>query len=434
MMYMKREIVGEGAANPIAPFHRAVLGNGTTVIVKPNSRLPVVAIDCWLKTGTVNEKEEVNGISHFYEHMFFKGTRKHPAGELDKLVKEMGGYNNAATSNEYTHYYVVLPGGLNERALELLADALYNFHFKDEDIERERMVIKEEINRSEDDPSMKLYTSLFETCFEGSPYALPILGRKETLDRIGAKEFEEYHGSHYVPENLAVVVSGDVDTEESLSIVERHFGGAEKRPGRGWPQVSVVRPSGVREIVIPKDVNQVYLAIGFLSRGFLKDRETVVALDLAASILGEGRSSRLHRELVETRKLVISIGAWNWDMRAAGIFWIDAILRPDAIKDAEKAVFDELDRFLNEGATPGEIEKVKTMIRADQLYDLESNATVAGLLGFYETDFDDAGEALTYLDMLEKTSREDVRGAFSRIYDTGKFVKARVIPNQGNTR
>lgn len=430
VVFARKEIVGAGVANPIAPFHRAVLENGTTVIVKSNTRLPVVAMDCWVKTGTVNEQEETNGISHFYEHMFFKGTRKHPAGELDRLVKEMGGYNNAATSNEYTHYYIVLPGDLNERALELLADALYNGHFEDGDIDRERMVVKEEINRSEDDPATKLYTSLFETCFEGTPYAMPILGRKESLDRIGAREIEEYHASYYVPGNLTVVISGDVDPEGAFEAVARAFGTAGKRPTRGWKTISVGKPPVVRETVIPKDVKQVYLALGFLTGGFLQDRDTIVALDLAASILGEGRSSRLHQELVETKKLAISIGTWNWDLRAAGIFWIDAILRPEAIKETEKAICDELDRFLEQGASPPEIEKVKTMIRADHLYDLETNAAIAGLLGFYETDFDDAGEALTYLDMVEKVNGKDLQGAFSRIYDPRRFVKALIVPRE----
>jgi zinc protease len=430
----RKEIVGEGVPNPVAPFTRAVLGNGTTVIVKTNSRLPVVAMDCWVRTGTVNERAEVNGISHFYEHMFFKGTRKHPAGELDRLVKEMGGYNNAATSNEYTHYYVVLPGGLNERALEMLADAIYNHDFKDEDINRERMVVKEEIHRSEDDPATKLYTTLFETCFEGTPYALPILGRSESLDRIDARAIEEYHRSHYVPENLTVVISGDVEPEGTLEIVARNFGGVEGRPASGWNEIHVKKPAAAREVVIAKDVQQVYLAIGFVTGGFLHDRETIVALDLVGSVLGEGRSSRLHQELVETKKLAISIGTWNWDMRVAGILWIDAILRPDTIRAAEAAIFEELDKFLQRGPDLSEIMKVKKMIKADHLYDLETNAAIAGMLGFYQTDFGDAAESLTYLRMMEEVGREDMRAAFSGVYDRQRFVKSLVVPNEEQKR
>ncbi len=427
-MYSRREVIGEGLITPAAPFHRAFLGNGTTVIVKPNNRLPVVAMDCWVKTGTINEDIRVNGVSHFYEHMFFKGTKKHPIGELDSLVKDLGGYNNAATSNEYTHYYVVLPGELNERALELLADALYNDHFLPEDADRERMVIKEEINRSEDDPATKLYTTLFEQCFEGLPYEMPILGRKESLDRIGPDELRSYHNEFYVPQNVTVVISGSVDPDEAFSMVDRHYGFVEGTRTREWNPVGVVETNSPREKVIRKDVKQVYCALGFRTRGFLTDRQHVVALDVAASLLGEGRSSRVHQELVEKKKLAISIGTWNWDMRLAGVLWVDAVLKPDRIEDAEKAIFEELDRFLDEGATDWELGKVKSMIRADQRYDLESNASVAGLLGFYQTDFDDAGHALTYLDMVDNVDRDALRETFSEIYDPESCVKVLIVP------
>jgi zinc protease len=427
-VYSRRELIGEGLVNPAAPFHRAVLGNGTTVIVKPNNRFPVVAMDCWVKTGTINEEFRLNGISHFYEHMFFKGTEKHPVGELDALVKEMGGYNNAATSNEYTHYYVVLPGELNERALELLADALYNDHFRPEDADRERMVVKEEINRSEDDPATKLYTTLFEQCFEGLPYAMPILGKKESLDRIGPDELRTYHNAFYVPRNVTVVISGSVDPDHAFSAVDRHYGSVPEGRSTGWTEIGPLERNSPKEMIIPKDVKQVYCALGFRTMGFLTDRPHIVALDVAASLLGEGRSSRMHQELVEKKKLAISISTWNWDMRMAGVLWVDAVLRPDRIEDAKQAIFEELDRFLDDGATEWELGKVKSMIRADQRYDLESSASVAGLLGFYQTDFDDAGHALTYLDMVDAVDRDVLRKTFAEIYDPESCVKILIVP------
>jgi zinc protease len=398
------------------------------VIVKSNRRLPVVAMDCWVKTGTVNEDEEFNGISHFYEHMFFKGTERHPMGELDKLVKEVGGYNNAATSNEYTHYYIVLPGALNEHALELLADALYNSRFSRENIERERQVVKEEINRAEDDPASKLYTLLFEKAFHGTAYSMPVLGNKESLDRITEKQLEEYHGKFYVPENVTVVISGDVGPEDAFEVVDKYFGNVAGKAGVGWSDIEARKPESRSEAVVQKDVKQVYLAIGFLTGGFIHNRPAVVALDVAASVLGEGRSSRLHQELVEKKKLAISIGAWNWDMRSAGVFWIDAILRPERIDAAEKAIFNELDQFLGKGVTDWEMGKVKSMIKADQLYDLQSNASVAGLLGFYETDFGDASEALSYLNMIEAVTPEGLGRSFSEVFDAQKFVRTLVVP------
>ena len=181
--------------------------------------------------------------------------------------------------------------------------------------------------------------------------------------------------------------------------------------------------------VIGKDVKQVYLALGFVTGRYIADRKAVVALEVAAFMLGEGRRSRLHQELVEEKKLAISIGAWNWDMRSAGIFWIDAILRPDKIEEVEQAIFDALGRFLEQGASTWEMKKVMSTIKADQLYDLQTNESIAGLLGFYETDLDDAKEALSYLNMIEDVRVADLRREFSNIFDTERFVKTLIVPS-----
>jgi zinc protease len=260
---------------------------------------------------------------------------------------------------------------------------------------------------------------------------MPILGNKESLDRISGRSLEEYHGRFYVPENVIVVISGDVDPDSAFDLVEKYFGRIEQKQSDGWSAIEAQKPSGKIEAVAHKDVKQVYLAMGFLTRGFVQDRKNIVALDIAAALLGEGRSSRLHQELVEKKKLAISIGAWNWDMRLAGAFWIDAILKPDKIEEATNAIVKELDLFLNKGMSKWEMRKVKSMIKSDQLYDLQSNASIAGLLGFYQTDFDDAEKALSYLDLVETVSIKNVNEAFTGVYDPDNYVKTMILPSEG---
>ena len=176
-------IGGTGEPSP-APFARARLDNGVRVLIRPNSAVPVVAVDCWIEVGALDEVDEHAGISHFLEHMFFKGTRRYPLGAMDRLIKEMGGYNNAATSMEYTHYYIVAPAEHAWDAADLLADHLADPALPADELERERQVVKEEIRRKDDSPHGRLYTALSETVYGTSAYAREVLGTPDSLDRI----------------------------------------------------------------------------------------------------------------------------------------------------------------------------------------------------------------------------------------------------------
>src|SRR5688500_19462214 len=160
---------GPTDASP-APFVRARLPNGLRVLVRPNHALPIVAVDCWLAVGALDEVDEYAGISHFLEHMFFKGTRRFPAGTMDRKVKNMGGYNNSATSMEYTHYYIVAPREHAWNAADLLADHLADPALPADELERERVVGKEEIRRKDDSPQGRPYPALSEAGYGGSAY------------------------------------------------------------------------------------------------------------------------------------------------------------------------------------------------------------------------------------------------------------------------
>ena len=155
--------------SPLLPFTRVTLDNGLDVIVKEVHSAPIVAVYLWCNTGSVNEDERIHGISHFYEHMFFKGTEKRGVGEIDRAVKSLGGYNNAFTSNEYTAYYIALPSENFNLAADILFDAIRNSSFPQEEINKELGVIKEEINRKEDDPTGALYEEMFKTLFPETP-------------------------------------------------------------------------------------------------------------------------------------------------------------------------------------------------------------------------------------------------------------------------
>ncbi len=284
------------AVSPLEPFTKITLENGLEVIVKEVHTAPIVAVYLWCNTGSVNETEHEQGISHFYEHMFFKGTEKRGVGEIDLAIKSLGGYNNAFTSKEYTAYYVVLPSKNFTLAADVLVDAIRNSAFPPEEIEKEMGVIKEEINRKDDDPTGALYEEMFKLMFPGTPYAHPVLGSKESVSGITREDFRAYLAKYYVPNNMTAVVVGDIKTDDAIAEIRRLTDGwrSDPRVAERIQDIRVPRREGIKGFQMAKDVGMAYVMLAFQTDG-LSDIGQSMALDVASSVLGEGQSSRLLR-------------------------------------------------------------------------------------------------------------------------------------------
>ncbi|HWC05646.1 MAG TPA: pitrilysin family protein [Gemmatimonadota bacterium] len=419
------ETIGRaGDASP-APFLRAELDNGLRVLVRENRSAPLVAVDCWLGVGALHEEEAYAGISHFLEHMFFKGTERYPLGSMDRLVKSMGGYNNAATSMEFTHYYIVTPSEHFETALDLLADHLRNPTFPDAELERERSVVKEEIRRRNDSPQGRLYVALSEHLFGDSPYAREVLGSPESLERITTSVMRDYWRSHYRSDRLAVAVAGNVEPGRVLAAVAERLGDLE----RSEAPLPTAAPSPATLEVEPigMDIAQGYLAWGFRTAG-RSDLDEACALEVAVTALGDGMTSRLYRRLVDERRLVTSVGAWTYALERAGVLGISAVLPPDRRRDVE----EETARVLQEaaaGLSADEIGRAKTMLAADFAFDNETNAATTGTLGEFEVVHGGAGRYREILDGIARVSPETATAVLDRLARPDGAVRAWVGPN-----
>jgi zinc protease len=414
---------------PILPFFRHKAKNGPTLLVKERKGLPIVTVNFWVATGSVNEDPPINGISHFYEHFFFKGTEKHPKGEMDRQVKAMGGYNNAATSFEFTQYFIVVPSWHFEKALNLLVDALLNPIIREEDVERERMIIREEIRRRDDNPSARLYTLLQEEMFHGTPYSMPILGKQESLAKIGVGDLEEYFEKYYGPSNLIAVVVGDVELKQAKELIEKAlFGdGGKATGGVGLRDLDLSRPERIQDRYEKKDINQVYAAVGFQTKGII-DENLLPAFEVAATILGGGKSSRLYRRLLEREKLVSSVSSWHMELRCAGIFGIDTVFRPGRDMEVNRCLFEEIKGVVDNGIEDEEIERAKVMLRYGFLYENETNASMSGTLGYHEVAFGNADSVVEYMESIENVSKEDVKNVLVEYILDQPFTRVVIGP------
>ncbi|MFC1511974.1 M16 family metallopeptidase [Candidatus Latescibacterota bacterium] len=374
------------ADSAIAPFTIQTLPNGLDVIVKEAHAAPIVAVYLWCKTGSVNETPREEGISHFYEHMFFKGTEKRGVGEIDRAIKSLGGYNNAFTSKEYTAYYVVLPSENFTLAADVLVDAIRNPLFPADEIEKERGVIKEEINRKEDDPTGTLYEELFAAMFPYTPYAHPVLGTKESAEQITREDFANYLAKFYIPNNLTAVVVGDVDTKVAVAELERLTTGWESDPGVAGRKASFTVPDyeGVGEFSLEMDVNMSYVMLAFRTSGYGDERENAT-LDAVSSVMGEGRSSRLYRRIIEEERIASSVQAFIYPLTRTGLFIIMGTMEPEMVPRFREVVLEEIGKLRNQAIPADELNKVKTMLRADFQFANETDADIAMTLGHYHT-------------------------------------------------
>ena len=204
---------------------RKVLDNGLEVLVVPRPGTGVAIADVWVGVGSIDETPKNNGVAHFFEHMVFKGTPTRPVGSIDLAVDSMGGSNNAATSYDWTHYYIEAPSPKIDDALGILADMTYNAAFPQEEIEREKQVVLRERDMDENDPQSYLYDQFIRAFYKNHPYGLPIIGTAEGLDPQQQQDFLNWRDTYYVPNNMTVVVVGDVNPDEVL----KTRGGAVRR-------------------------------------------------------------------------------------------------------------------------------------------------------------------------------------------------------------
>lgn len=342
--------------------------SGLTVIVEQNSALRSVTAGIMVGTGSAYETAENNGISHFIEHMQFKGTKTRSAEDIVNAFDRAGATFNAFTGKEYTCFYYK---SIDEKAAEcfdVLSDLFLNSVYDKTELDRERKVILEEINMSRDEPDGVCYDVLYSTMFKGS-LGMEILGTKDNVKRFGKADIAEYKKSHYLPSNTAVAFVGNIAPETALKTVEKYLKplvDAEYTPSAALTKQEFNAGSGA----FIKDFEQSELSIAFPALTF-GDRR-VPAMSALDYILGTGMGSRLFRRLREKMGIVYSIYTSPWPGKTNGVFGICASVNAENIEQGVKAIRSEVDRLIADGVTADELEKAKTQLKVAALFGKEN--------------------------------------------------------------
>jgi zinc protease len=357
------------------------LNCGLGVILCRKSTLPIVTLDMWVRVGSGDEPAKLAGISHFLEHMLFKGTAHLAAGEYDKRIEGLGGYLNAGTSYDYTHYYIEIPAESLTAALEDFADVITNSSIDAEELEREKLVILEEIRRKNDDPNGFLYDNLTREMIAEGAYSHSVLGYPESVSGFSREDMYDHYRRFYSTGNMTLVVCGDFDEATLLEQAERLFADAprERRPHRDVAPETKYAAPGPRDW--PRDWRETYFYMAFPTEP-VRVLEEEIANDLASVILSGGRTSRLVNAVREKQRLVTSISAYLPSHRHNGLAIIGGRCAAENLEPARESIFIEIDRLLREGLRDGEEERVRRQLLVSHVYLLESNSDVAGLIGY----------------------------------------------------
>ena len=345
---------------------------------------PVVVADVWVNAGAALEPLEWTGMAHFLEHMVFKGTERLRPGMFDYAIETQGGFSNAATSHDYAHFYMALAAEALPTALPYLADLVLHASIPADEFVRERQVVLEEIRQAHDDPDWIGFQAMSEQVFPDHAYGRPVLGTESILNQRSPEEMRCFHQAHYQPENMTVVITGGIHLEPTLEMVRHAFRAFPSRPDGLPSHVGRIDSWwGVRRQVlqVPR-LEHARLMMAWLGPG-IDDLDAACGMDILSTLLAEGRSARLVRELREEKQWVLDIASSFSLQRDCSLFTLQVWLEPDRVDAVEALICDRLSALAHHPVSLAELARAKRLLTNDFAFSTETPGQLAGLYGYY---------------------------------------------------
>ncbi|RXJ88949.1 peptidase M16 [Arcobacter sp. CECT 8983] len=396
-------------ANSLLKYHTKTLENGLQIVAIPmDNGSNVVSTNIFYNVGSRNEVMGKSGIAHMLEHLNFKSTKNLEAGEFDEIVKGFGGVNNASTSFDYTKYFIKSSSQNMNKSLELFAELMENLTLKDEEFQPERDVVAEERRwRTDNNPMGYLQYRLFNNTYIYHPYHWTPIGFTQDIKTWTIDDIRDFHSTYYQPKNAVIVVAGDISKEEVFKASEKYF--ANIKNEKEIPEtIHTVEPEqdGEKNITIYKDSQVEMLAVSYHIPNY--EHEDQVALSALSELLSAGKSSYLQKILVDEKRLVNSVYAYNMELTDPGVFLFVAVCNEGIkAKDVKKEI-DKIIQNIKDGKiTKKEVERIKINTKADFIFSLENSSSVASLYGSYFVR-GNVKPLFEYEQNIEKLKRKDI--------------------------
>ncbi len=385
------------------------LDNGLTVVLVENHAAPVISFNVLVRVGSAFETNEEAGLSHFIEHMLFKGTPTRPVGEIARTVEAAGGDINAYTSFDQTVYYINMASRFADVGLDILSDAVQHPLFDAEELKRESEVILEEISRSKDSPEHEVSEKMFNATYGTHPYGRPIIGFEKTVKSFNRDSLLNYFNKWYVPSNMVFIVVGDFDPPTLLARLQKNFSGSKltQKPLFNTELLTTMPvTTGTRISQHTSNIQATYFNLGFPIPHFT--HHDTATMDLLSQIMAGGESSRLEQIIRQKKHLVQQIYTYSFTPKGAGLFIIGGLLQAKNLEKTMDAVWKEVARLHTHPVTQEELDRAKLNLRSNRIYDKETVGGESGKYASFLAVTDDVHFEDQYYRWIEETTPEDI--------------------------
>lgn len=411
-----------------APVERRVLSNGLTLLHRPDYSSDVVSVQVWVKTGSIHEGDLVgSGLSHYLEHLLFKGTDRRDGKSISREVHALGGGINAYTTFDRTVYYIDAPAAAFEQAVDILADITLHSTLPADEVERERDVILREIDMGLDDPDRVMSQLLFRSAFRTHPYREPVIGHRELFEQVTREELWSYYQQRYVPNNIVFASAGAISAEACVRAVEATFGQVAR--GRLAPVVMNSEPAQLapRYETLVGDY-QIYRG-GMSYKVPHLSHEDSASLDALANALGGGESSLLWESLRNEQQLVHYIDCRSWNPGEEGLFWISYMCDAEQQSKVQPAIRAVIDGLIADGVSTAVVEKSRRQALSAEINGRKTMSGQASRLGLSEVVVGDVEFGRRYLSRLESVGPEDLQRVAAKYLVERQLTSVGLGPN-----
>lgn len=392
-------------------YQKTTLPNGVRIITEEIDYVRSVAVGIWVGAGSRDEKEGYEGISHFIEHMLFKGTKNRTARQIAESLEAVGGQLNAFTTKEYTCYYAKVLDEDFDLALDVLNDMFFESLFDEEEIEKEKRVVIEEIKMYEDSPDEIIHDLFSDFVWDDHPLGRPILGTEASIKELSKDKINNFMNQHYAPDNLVIAVAGKIKHEDVLKKLSQIYGQFQ----RGGRRVLEGTPVGhqVNKMVY-KDTEQMHIILGVPGVG--QEDQDIFPMHIINNVLGGGLSSRLFQEIREQRGMAYTVFSYHSTYVDTGLFAIYAGTTPSNSREVVECILGEIMDIKKNGLTKEELERTKSQIKGGLYLGLESASSRMSRLGKTELTYNRVITPEEVVEKLERVSLEDIYRVINRLW------------------
>ena len=398
-------------------YKKHVLENGLTIIGEEIPYVKSISLGVWINVGSRIENEEISGVSHFIEHMLFKGTENRTSKQIASEIDNLGGQINAFTSKECTCYYVKLLDSHIDIGIDILSDMILNSKFNEEDINKERSVIIEELKMYEDSPEDLAYDLLTENIYAGDSLGMNIIGTEESLNKLGKNEILNYFEKYYVPNNAVIAISGNFEFSEIVKKIEEKF--------KNWENKDInieLKKAEFKSCFLTKnkDIEQVNLAMS-LEAVPLENEEEVYALAVINTVFGGSISSRLFQKIREEKGLVYSIYSSQSLYRKCGELGIFASMSNEHLEEVYNSIIEEISFMKENYLTDKEISESKEQLKGSYILGLESTSSRMMSIGRSMTLNNKLESSDDILKAIDNVDKNTVKKVIDKIFNLDKL-------------